>query len=207
VRLERVVVQGLRRVLGLDDGVGLGDALLVVAALVAARLLDHGASCDRLVGVEQRLELLPLDVDQLERGHGLRQRFGCDARHRGTLEVGLLLDPGHLSRPDDAEHAGRGRRRGEVDPSHLRARVRAAQQRALEHARELDVAGVARLAAGLLVTVEARRVPADDGTGACRPLDERVLLDERPDLLVAPLDLLLRADQPCHVEIASSIRG
>ena len=135
-------LQRLRRVLGLDDGVGLGDALLVVAALVAARLLDHGAARDRLVGVEQRLELVPLDLDQLERRPCLLQRLGRDPRHRGAFEVRFLLDPGHLSRPDDAEHAGRGRRRGEIDATYLRARVRAAQERALEHPGELDVTGV-----------------------------------------------------------------
>ena len=40
-----------------------------------------------------------------------------------------------------------------------------------------------------------------------RPLLERVLLDDEPDLLAAALDLLLRADQPRHVRIASSIFG
>ena len=207
VRLERIVVERLRRVLGLDDGVGLGEPLLVVASLVAARLLDHGAARDRLVGVQQRLELVPLDLDQLERRPCLLQRLGRDSRHRGAFEMRFLLDPGHLSRPDDAEHAGRRRRRGEIDAAYLRARVRAAQERALEHPGELDVAGVAGLPARLLVAVEARRVPADDRTRPGGPLDERVLLDERPDLLVAALDLLLGLDQPCHVLIASSIRG
>ena len=207
VRLERVVVERLRRVLGLDDDVGLSDALLVVAALVAARFLDHGAARDRLVGVEQRLELVPHDLDQFERRLCLLQRLGCDARHRGAFEMRFLLDPGHLSRPDDAEHAGRGRRRGEIDATYLRARVRAAQERALEHSGELDVAGVAGLPARLLVAVEARGVPAHDRTRPGGPLDECILLDERPDLLVAALDLLLGLDQPCHVLIASSMRG
>ena len=77
----------------------------------------------------------------------------------------------------------------------------------MQHPRQLDVRGVARLAAGPLEAVEARRVPADDVAGPGRPLVERVLVDERPDLLVAALDLLLGLDQPCHVEIASSMRG
>ena len=92
VRLERVVVQRLRRVLGLDDGVRLGEALLVVAALVAARLLQQRAARDRLVGVEQRLQLLPLDLDQLERGPCLREGLGRDAGDGAALEVGLLVD-------------------------------------------------------------------------------------------------------------------
>ena len=65
VGLHRVVVQRLRRVVGLDDRVGLGEPALVVAALVAARLGDERAARDGLLGVEQRLELLPVDLDQL----------------------------------------------------------------------------------------------------------------------------------------------
>ena len=48
---------------------------------------------------------------------------------------------------------------------------------------------------------------ADDLARPGRPLLERVLFDDEPDLLVAALDLLLRADQSCHVRIASSIFG
>jgi hypothetical protein len=72
---------------------------------------------------------------------------------------------------------------------------------------QADVARVTGLAAGLLETVEARRVAADDLAGPGRPLVERVLLDERPDLLVPALDLLLGLDQPRQPEIASSILG
>ena len=85
VRLERVVVQRLGRVLGLDDGLRLGEAPLVVATLVAARLLDQRAALDRLVGVEQRLELLPLDLDQLDRGPRLSERLGRDAGNGARL--------------------------------------------------------------------------------------------------------------------------
>ena len=201
------MVQRLRRVLGLDDCVRLGEAQLVVAALVAARLLQQRAARDRLVGVEQRLQLFPLDLDQLERGPCLRECLGRDAGDGAALEVGLLVDTADLARTDDREHARRSRRGAEVDPSDSRTRVRAAEDRALEHPGELDVARVAGLAAGLLEAVEPRCVPADHRARPGRPLDERVLFDERPDLLVAALDLLLGLDQPCHVEIASSIRG
>jgi hypothetical protein len=105
---------------------------------------------------------------------------------------------------DDARRRESGR---EVDPRHPGVRVRAAQERRVEHPRELHVAGVAGLAARLLVAVEPRGVTTHHLTRARRPLRERVLLDERPDLLVATLDLLLGLDQPRHVEIASSIRG
>ena len=77
----------------------------------------------------------------------------------------------------------------------------------MQRAGKLEVARVACDPAGLLVAVEAHGRPADDVAGTGRPLIERVLLDERPDLFVAALDLLLRLDQSCHVEIASSMRG
>jgi hypothetical protein len=85
--------------------------------------------------------------------------------------------------------------------------VRTVEESCVEHPRQLHVGGVARLAAGLLEAVEPRRVAADDVAGAGGPLDERVLVDERPDLLVAALDLLLGFDQPRQLEIASSMRG
>ena len=201
------MVERLRRVLGLDDGVRLGEPALVVAALVAARLLEQRAARDRLVGVEQRLEHLPLDLDQLGRGASLRERLGGDPGDGGAFEVRLLVDSQDFAGADDGEHAGSSLGRAEVDPFDARPRVRAAHERAVDEPGELDVARVARLAAGLLVAVDPRCVPAHDRSGTGRPLDERVLLDERPHLLVAALDLLLGADQPCHEPIASSIRG
>ena len=77
----------------------------------------------------------------------------------------------------------------------------------MQRARQLEIARVARDTASLLVAVEAHRRAADDIAGTRRPLVEGVLLDERPDLLVAALDLLLGLDQSRHVEIASSMRG
>jgi hypothetical protein len=77
----------------------------------------------------------------------------------------------------------------------------------VEHPGQLHVRRVARLTAGLLETVEARRVPADDVAGPGGPLVEGILVDERPHLLVAALDLLLGLDQPRQLEIASSMRG
>ena len=77
----------------------------------------------------------------------------------------------------------------------------------MQHPGQLDVGGEGRLAAHALGPVDARRRPADHLERPGGPLLERVLLDDEPDLLAAPLDLLLRADQPCHVRIASSIFG
>ena len=77
----------------------------------------------------------------------------------------------------------------------------------MQHARQAHVRGVTRLTASLRVAVDARRRAADDGTRPGRPLLERVLLDERPDLLVTTFDLLLAPGQARQLEIASSILG
>ena len=207
VRLERVVVQRLRRVLRLDDRVRLREPALDVAAGVVAAGLDERAAPDGLVRVEQRLEHLPLHVDQVDRGARLAHRLGRDRRDGVALEDGVPVDAVDLAGPDDGEHARRGGGLRQVDAADPSVCVRAAEERGLEQAGQADVAGVARLAAGLLVAVDPGCVAADDVAGAGRPLVERVLLDERPDLLVAALDLLLGADQPRHDRIASSMRG
>ena len=78
---------GLRAVRRLDDDVRLCEAALDVAALVRARV---GVSCslrDRLLGIEQRLEHLVLDVDEGERRAGLAERVGGDGRDRLALVV------------------------------------------------------------------------------------------------------------------------
>jgi hypothetical protein len=77
----------------------------------------------------------------------------------------------------------------------------------VEHARQTDVRRVAGLAARALVAVDLRRRLPDDVADPGRPLVERVLVDDDPRLGVAALDLLLGADQPRQVSIASSMRG
>src|SRR5437764_1513549 len=77
----------------------------------------------------------------------------------------------------------------------------------MEHSRQLDVGRVTRLAAHTQGAVLAGCRPADHGERPLRPLFERILLDDEPHLLEASLDLLLRADQPCQLRIASSIFG
>ena len=70
-----------------------------------------------------------------------------------------------------------------------------------------EVARVERLAARPGQAVRSRRRTADDVEWALPPLLERVLVDDEEDLLEAPFDLLLRANQSRHVRIASSILG
>ena len=102
-------------------------------------------------------------------------------------------------------HARQRERGRDVDRLRGGAGHRAAEDRGVQQARQADVAGVASLAPGPLEPVLTRRGPADDLERAGGPLVERVLLDDRPDLLVAALDLLLGPDQSRHVAIASSM--
>ena len=207
MRLHRVVEHDLRAELRLDDHVGLGKALLVVAARALARLAEQRALAHRLVGIEQRLEHLELARDRTQRRACLRERVRADGGDRLSLVRavgGQLLD---VARPDRRVHARHRERRCEVDARDPRARVRRAQDRRVQHPGLREVGGVDRLPGCALAAVDAQRVAADDLERACGPLVERVLLDDEPDLLVPALDLFLGADQPCHVRIASSIFG
>ena len=208
VGLERVVEDGLRAVLGLDDDVRLGERALDVAALAAPWLLvGEEPAPDGVVRIEHDLELLPLDLDRLDRrarlAEGVR-RDGGDGRAR---EPRLLLEPGRLARPDRGPHARQRERGREVDSPHLRMRVGRAEHGRVQHPGQLEVGGIARLAAHPLVAVLARRGPADHRERPLGPLLEWILLDDDPHLLEASLDLFLGADQSCHERIASSILG
>jgi hypothetical protein len=77
----------------------------------------------------------------------------------------------------------------------------------VQHPGKLQVRGVFDLAACTVEPVDARCVPADGRERAGRPLVERILVDDDPDLLVAAFDFLLGADQSCQVVMASSIFG
>ena len=205
--LHGVVEERLRPVLGLDDHVRLGQSALEVAALVAAGLLDQLAARDRLVRVEQRLELLPLDLDQPHGLASLRQRVRRDRSHGVTRVAGLVGEDVRVSGADHRPDPQGGARGLEVELPHAGVREGTAQHRGVEHAGEPHVGGVAGLAAGALRAVLPRSRPADDLPRPRRPLLELVLLDDHPGLLVAALDLLLGLDQSRHVRIASSIRG
>jgi hypothetical protein len=207
VSLHRVVEDGLRAVLGLDDHVRVGQAALEVAALVAPRLLDELAASDRLVRVEQRLELLPLDLDQLQRLARLPGGVRGDGGDRLTRVRRLVREHVDLAGTDDCAHAGCRASRLEVDLLDAGARVRAAEHRGVQHPVQPDVGGVRRQPAGALEPVLARSVTADDLERPLGPLVEHVLLDHDPGLLVPALDLLLGLDQSRQVRIASSILG
>ncbi len=207
VRLQRVVHHGLRAVRRLDDDVRLREALCDVAARVLARILQQLLALDCELGVEQRLQDVPFDVDERERGARLAERVGGDRGDRLALVVRLAREGFDRVRLQHGAHAGRLRRAREIDALDARAGVRGAQHGRVQHPGQLDVGGVARLAGRALDPVLAARGPADDGLRSIGPLLEWILLDDEPDLLIAAFDFLLRADQSCHVRIASSIFG
>ncbi len=196
----------LRSICPLDHCVGLGEPALEIAALVRAGI-EHLVGGDGLVGVEPRLELLPVDLDQLDGGPRLAERVGADRRDGGTLVVALGGDPRAVVRPDRAAHSRRGECRRQVDPRRPGFRERAAQNRGMQRPGKLQVGRIERLAACPAEAVGACRRAPDHLARARGPLLERVLLDDEPDLLEPPLDLLLGADQSRHVRIASSILG
>ena len=145
---------------------------------------------ERLFRIEHERQHLVVDRDQPQRffgdvaidGRDRRDRL-ADEAHRVVERVAPLL--GDLldlvvvllaagDRPgapddlavlvrDDRLHAGQRARLRRVDATDARVRMRAAQHARVEHARQLDVAGVGRLAGDALDGVDARRRVADDG--------------------------------------------
>ena len=87
VRLERVVEDGLRAVGALDDDVGAGERFLDVAALVVAGLGGEELAPDGIVGIEHDLELLPLDLDRLDRGARLAEGVRSDGGDGSAREA------------------------------------------------------------------------------------------------------------------------
>ena len=209
VGLDRVVEDRLRPVLGLDDRVRVREPGVEVAARVAARLVDELAAGDRLVGVEQRLALVPFDCDRLDRRRAPAR--SCRPRRRRRRRRG--------SRPRLSRKSTSSQDSAAWTPGRASAGVRS-----IERTRRAKRAGCAaprcaaspaggrrrcsapRPRARWSPSCRARR-PADHLERPGGPLVERVLLDDGPDLLVAALDLLLGPDQSRHVAIASSMFG
>ena len=177
-----------------------------VAALARAGVeqltAGHG-----LVRVEQGIEDLPIDVDQRDRVARLLDRVGADRGDRCAFVVALLGERDRVAGADRSAYARGGEGGGEVDPRDAGTGVRRAQNRGVQHPGQLDVGRVGGLAARAPEAVDARRRAADDLERPGRPLRERVLFDDEPDLFEAALDLLFGADQSRHVRIASSIFG
>ena len=184
----------LRAVLRLDDDVRLGEARLEITALVPARLVVSL----RMLGIERRLDDVPLDVDEGERTLRLAEGVGGDRRDGSPVIARILLETLGVAGAEHLVDALRSPGALEVDPPNARVRVRATEHCRVEHARELQVGRVPRLAARALGPVIPPCLPADRRSRSRGPLLERILLDDQPDVLVPTLDLLLGLDQPCH---------
>ena len=197
----------LRSVLGFDDNICLREPALEVAALVLGDVRDERLLPDSLVGVEQRLEHVPLNRDPLDSrlrlAEGIRRNRSDCVADIGRL-VGELVEVGWADR---RTHARRVARKLEVDGNDTRARVRATEYRRVQHPGQLHVGRIERLAAYPHRPVYTRHLLAHRRERSRRPLVERILVDHDPDFLVAPFDFLLGADQSCQVLMASSIFG
>ena len=207
VRLERVVEDRLGPELGFDDRVGLGQPLLQVAPLVARGLVDQGAAPHGLVGIEERLDDVPLDVEKLERGTCLREGVRRDRGH-GRARIPRFAREGvAVVRPERRPDTRGGEGRRQVEAAHPGRGVRASQDGRVEHAGELDVRRVASFSTGAREACHPLGGATDRLARPGGPLLEVVLLDHDPLLGVAALDFLLGADQPRQERIASSIFG
>ena len=112
--LQRVVEDGLRAVLGLDDRVGLGKAALEVAALVAARLADAAAPrATASSGSSSGSRTSHSTSISVERGAGLRERVGGDrgdGARPGSRHSSRALDVARDEHGADARRLQRTRR-------------------------------------------------------------------------------------------------
>ena len=155
----------LRAVLAGEHDVGLGEGALEVAARVRARRADQALARDRLVGVEERLAHLPLDVDRRDGGDRLRARVGAHGGDRGALVAGFGDQARNVVGADRGVDARQRERRRQVDPPHARVGVRRAQHGCVQHPVQLQVGGVDGLAAGALGAGRPHGGPADDVAG------------------------------------------
>ena len=114
------------------------------------------------------------------------------------MVAGFSLEPFCLAWAEHRMDARRFESALEIDAVHAGVRMRIAEDGRVEHSRELEVGGVARLAADALGSIDAHGFLSHDGPRAGWPLLERIFLDDEPDVLVPAFDLFLGLDQPCH---------
>ena len=183
---ERAV--GRRLVAGLP---GRAREVVALAGLVVADQRRVGV--ERLARVDDRRQRVVLDVDQRERVVG-RVLVGRDhERDLLALEADLVAgehglrvvgDRRHPREPerlevlggDDGGDVGMRERRRRVDREDARVRVRAAQDRAVDHPRQLDVVEVGARAADearVLLALQAAEADRALGRGARKVLGDR----------------------------------
>ena len=132
------------------------ERALEVAALVARRRRGELLARDRLLGIEDDLEQLPLDVDRPR-----ARRCACSNVSAATAATGAPAKPASSSRPFASPGPSAARTPGSASAGarsmlpHARVRMRRAQHGGVQHPRQLDVGGVARLAAHALRRVLA----------------------------------------------------
>jgi hypothetical protein len=168
--MTRILCSGDDDLGRVEDGFGLGpvaglpveDVVVGLALLVVAD--DRRVGVQRAARVDDDGQLLVLDLDQLERVAGRVAVLGHDEGDLLALEAHLVggqhrlgvlrhrrhpreVQPGQVGAGDHGADLGvrDGRRR--VDRQDLRVGQRAAQDRSVQHAGELEVVDVAALAA------------------------------------------------------------
>src|SRR5439155_3192157 len=175
----------------LDVAASLTDGLRFVAGVQRDVAVgpDLHVGPDGVVVIEDERQQLVVDRDALQRLFGDLTIDGGDRSngfpretHRIVERVAalpgdlldlvvVLLAAGNRSRPphhvavlvrDDRLHAGERTRPGHVDASDPRMRMRTAEHARVQHARQLDVAGVDRLAADPFHGVDAWRGTTND---------------------------------------------
>ena len=178
---------GGRLVAGLPGRAG---EVVALARLVVAD--QRRVVVERAAGVHHRGQRLVLDVDQAERVVGRVLVGGDHERHLLALEAHLVArqhglrvvgDRGHPGQAERLEvlggdhrgHVGMGERGRRVDRDDARVRVGAAQQRAVDHARQPDVVEVVALAADearILLALEPAEADRALGAGAGKVLGD-----------------------------------
>jgi hypothetical protein len=158
------------------------DVVVGLAVLVVAD--DLGVGVEGLLRVDDHRQRLVLDVDQVERVTRRVAILGDDERDLLAVEahlvggehrLGVVRQRGHpgeaerLERRagDDGVHLRVRLGLGGVDRHDPRVRVRAAQDRAVEHAGQLDVVDVVAVAADEAHVLLAEHAPEPDRVAGC----------------------------------------
>ena len=177
MRLERVVHLGRGAVGRLDDRRGVLESRTDVAALQRSGVVHVPGLVDlrrlvrdRLLEIDDVRPHLVVDGDERERAlRGLdavrsdRRDLVADELHDLAEDRLLAAERGlrRIEPVEDVAHARQRARLAVVDRAHLRARVRAAQDRGVEHPGQLQVLRVDRAAGNALGAVDTRARLAD----------------------------------------------
>jgi hypothetical protein len=184
-RLDDGVAAGPRRVdvaaaeLGARAQVAVGAGVEDLDVFRRALVDQRRAGCERRRRIDDRSQLFVVDPDQ---ARGLaRDRLAvgghrgddlADVAHLALGERRLVLDEGahpvalvEIVAGDDRAHAGQRAGRAQVIAADAGVRVRALQDRAVQHSGAMQVGDVLRAAAELVVAFELRDTEADRGAG------------------------------------------